>query len=48
MHAGILWRNLKEGDDLEDLGTDERLILNRWSCERWDRTACTGLLGSEL
>jgi hypothetical protein len=29
MHTEILWGNLKEGDDLEDLGINERKIL-KW------------------
>jgi hypothetical protein len=29
LHAGFWWRNLGEGDHLEDQGVDERIIL-RW------------------
>ena len=29
MHTEIFWGNLKEGDDLEDLGINERKIL-KW------------------
>ena len=42
VHTEFWWRNLKAGDDLEDLGTDGRLIL-KWIFKKWDRAACTGL-----
>jgi hypothetical protein len=29
MHAGFLWRNLREGDYYEDIGLDGRIIL-KW------------------
>jgi hypothetical protein len=28
MHAGVWWGNLEERDDLEDLGSDGRIIFN--------------------
>ena len=42
VHTGFWWRNLKEGDDLEDLSTDGKLIL-KWIFNKWNRAACTGL-----
>jgi hypothetical protein len=29
MHTGFCWNNLREGDDLEDLGIDGR-IISKW------------------
>jgi hypothetical protein len=28
VHAGLLWGNLQEGDDLEHVGAGRRVILN--------------------
>jgi hypothetical protein len=36
MHTGFRWENLREGDHLEDLGIDERVIL-KWILEKQDR-----------
>jgi hypothetical protein len=33
--TGFSWRNLREGDHLEDPGIDERIIL-RWIFRKWD------------
>jgi len=40
-HTGLCWMNLKEGDHLEDLRVDARVILNinlkevRWESLNW-------------
>jgi hypothetical protein len=34
VHAGFWWGNLREGDHLEDLGVDRRIIL-KWILEEW-------------
>jgi hypothetical protein len=41
VHTGFLWGNLREGDHLEDPGTDRRIIL-RWFIRKWEE-AWTGL-----
>ena len=41
MYAGIGWGNLRERDDLEDLGVDGRIIL-RWIFRKWDVGVWTG------
>jgi hypothetical protein len=35
VNTGFYWRNLREGDNLEDPGVDGRLIL-KWIFEKWD------------
>ena len=35
MHTEIWWGNLREGDHLEHVGEDERIIL-KWIFEKWD------------
>ena len=35
MHTGFYWGNLKEGDHLDELGIDGKIIL-KWILERWD------------
>ena len=35
LHIGFWWENLREIDNLEDLGVDERIIL-RWIFWKWD------------
>ena len=46
MHTGFWWRNLREGDHLEDSGIDGRIILrqNSW---KWDGGAWTGLMAQD-
>jgi hypothetical protein len=34
VHAEFWWRDLREGDQLEDLGVDERIIL-KWIFKTW-------------
>jgi len=34
-YTGFWWRNLREGDHLEDSGVDGRIIL-RWIFRKWD------------
>jgi hypothetical protein len=34
VHAGFWWGNVREGDHLEDLGVDGRLIL-KWILKQW-------------
>ena len=35
MHTGFWWRNLRERDNLQDLGVDENIIL-RWIFRKLD------------
>jgi hypothetical protein len=35
VHTGFWWRDLREGDQLEDPGVDERIIL-KWIFKKWD------------
>jgi hypothetical protein len=35
VHAGFWWRDLREGDHLEDPGIDGRIIL-KWFFKKWD------------
>jgi hypothetical protein len=41
----VVWRNLREGGQLEDPGVDGRIIL-KWICEKWD--GGQDLIGSGL
>jgi hypothetical protein len=34
VHTGFWWGNLREGNHLEDPGTDGRIIL-KYICEKW-------------
>jgi hypothetical protein len=43
VYTGFWWRVLKEGDHLEDLGIDRRMIL-KWIFKKWDGGAWTGLI----
>ena len=46
MHTGFWWRNLREGDHLEDPGIDGKTIL-RWNSCNWDGGAWTGLMAQD-
>jgi hypothetical protein len=43
VHTGIWWGALKEGDQLEDTGVDERITF-KWIFKNWDGRAWTGLI----
>ena len=43
MHQGIWWGDLREGENLEDVSIDRRIIL-QWLFKEWKREAWTGLI----
>ena len=47
MYTGFWWRNIRDGDHLEDHGIDGRIIL-RWILRKWDWGAWTGLIWLRL
>ena len=47
MHAGLCWENLQEGDHLEDLRVDWRIIL-KLILKKYDERAWTGFNGLKI
>jgi len=47
VHTGFRWRNLRERDNVEDLGFDERIIL-KWILQARDEQARTGSIGLSM
>jgi len=43
VHTGFWWGDLRETDNLGDLGIDVRIILN-WIFKNWDGEAWSGLV----
>jgi hypothetical protein len=43
LHTGFWWGDLRETDDLEDLGVDGRMTL-KWIFKKWVVEAWTGLI----
>jgi len=41
--TGLWWGNLREGDHLEDLVLDVRIIL-KWNLKKYNRRAWTGFI----
>jgi hypothetical protein len=43
LHAGFWWGDLRERDQLRNLGGDRKIIL-KWTFKKWDGEAWTALL----
>ena len=43
MNTGFWWGNLRERDQLDELGVDGKIIL-RWILSKWEVRACTVLI----
>jgi hypothetical protein len=43
VHTGFWWKDLREGDHLEDLDVDGRIIL-KWIFKKWDGRPWTGFI----
>jgi len=43
VHTGFWWGDMRERDNLGDLGLDVRIILN-WIFKKWDGEAWSGLV----
>jgi hypothetical protein len=43
VHTGLWWGDPRQGDHLEDVGLNER-IIQKWIFKKWDVEAWSGLV----